>query len=614
MPKQPATTTRSLKAFVRVSKNSEPANLKANGKPSVIATARPMTRSRSRIDEKDSVPVPPSLPVLPPRKRKLAKLPADPPAQKKEKKTPTTISAYFSPSANKMKKAAASETTAEATAESIPETVADKVAESVPETVAEKVVESVPETVVEKAVKSAPETVVEPAPLATVANGAHTPSRVLLKGRAAELLTRLRNRHNTTTTTTTASETLSIKEDLRARRNATALSLPSPTLASSESFAESGTLSPETEHTRSVHRQFVAIRTPAQLPQQLRKLHEIFQALDHTVMFGGQRSVIYHRARRGVESMAKRTFGWRELGQILALYPESYAYQSVSTLHDGRQVPSVELTPKVKGMQLAVEIEARRNEFAARLSARVDAAHRAFLVKRSYTDAEIDALQGACHPSFDIEETPHVTPLPMPPTPVATAAGPVATFDRDRLRHLLGANESEKPPTVLALPPTPVSSPVLAPATAPATTPTRPPVGTAKNLLERIREKQRAREAAQLAAADAVPLATRTMHSRLPAILETLSFLFYTERRNVLPYFYVVDKLAEAKGLERSDTSAHIVALAGFVPEWCSISDPLEQAEPSPDARLAITRSISMQEAKSRLVSKIADAAAAAAA
>ncbi|KAJ2004328.1 hypothetical protein H4R26_002576 [Coemansia thaxteri] len=380
------------------------------------------------------------------------------------------------------------------------------------------------------------------------------------------------------------------------------------------------------EQERRVRRQFVSIRAEAlgtvrAFPQSLRKLNELFQALDHAVLFGGQSSVVYHRVRRGVEVMAKRTFGWRELGQILALYPESYSHEALQTTHEGRRVVSVVLTPKVQGLALASEIEARREEFAHRLMAHVDVAHRAFLVDRGYAPADLAAVEGHWHPSFDIESTPAVTPLQLPPAPAPSS---LATFDRERLRHLLGAVPAAKPPAVLTLlPPTPADSPVLQPAATPAAA--RPPISGAKNLLERIREKQRAKEAALQAAVQAVPAATRTMHSRLPAILEAISFLFYSERRNVLPLLFVVDKLVESKDLERADLSRHIVALTEFVPEWCSIVDvgaaassskgeatgppPPPQApgaEPSPDARLAVTRTISMQEAKTRLAAKIA--------
>ncbi|KAJ2892829.1 hypothetical protein GGI21_005526, partial [Coemansia aciculifera] len=398
------TTATTLKAFVRVSKNSDAPNPKAAAKPAV---ARPMTRSRStssaiRVEpEKEAVVVT--------RKRKLAEDPK--PVKKKAKVAPavvveeqpapvavvelppmvtpakpkgkkaTTISAYFSPTAKK---------------------------------------------------DSAPAATAEPVILPEVAEVPMVPvsaARAQLKGTAAELLTRLRNRHKATATS--AEETRSIQDDLRTRR----IPIPAASttaIGTKATFAESGTLSSETQQQRALHRQFVAITTPGSkvvLSQHQRKLYELFQALDHTVMFGGQRSVIYHRIRSGVESMAKRTFGWRELGQILAIYPESYTHQAVPTVHDGRRVVSVELAPQAQGVDLARDMEARRIEFVQRLSKSVLAAHRAFLVDRRYSDQEIEALGGALHPAFDIESTPQVTPLTMPPTP-ADAAGPVAAFDR----------------------------------------------------------------------------------------------------------------------------------------------------------------------------------------
>ncbi|KAJ1915983.1 hypothetical protein GGI09_003795 [Coemansia sp. S100] len=615
--------TTTLKGVFRVSKNSDvPIGKDANPRP------MRMTRSRSAALATEPAPmVVVEKPVT--RKRKLAEDPA--PTQKKQqkaepaatprKKRPTTISAYFSPSTK------TEQTSVTLMKPVIPATVVETIVEPVVETVeatAEPVVEIVAEpkaadeqkVTIEPIAEAVVEVVAEPKLVEPVAE-TKPDNRDKLNERASVLLARLRNRTKVTSETT-AEETRSIQDDLRTRRTTT-LSTPAPAPAASK-FTEAGGITASEQHARDVHRQFVTITRGPALPQGLRKLNEIFQALDHTVMFGGQTSVIYHRARHGVESMAKRTFGWRELGQILALYPESYTYKPVGTVYEGRRIVSVELCPKVRGMDLAVEIEARRNEFSRRLVALVDAAHREFLIKRGYEDKDIDATQGHWHPSFDIELTPTVTPLPLPPTSAA-AAGPVATFDRERLRHLLGAAEAknselkDKPPTVLSLP-TPADSPLLQPAAVPDSK-----VSRAKNLLERIREKQRAKEAAELAAVQAVPLATRTMYSRLPAILETLSFLFYTERRNVLPYFYVVDKLVESKGLERPDISNHIIAISEFVPEWCSITEPGDSAgtttpsdsvaiklapvEPSPDARLNITRTISMREAKAQLIAKI---------
>ncbi|KAJ2609884.1 hypothetical protein GGF44_006255, partial [Coemansia sp. RSA 1694] len=303
------------------------------------------------------------------------------------RKKATTISAYFSPSAKK--------DTPEVSQE-IPSVI-----ETTP------VVETIHE--VAPAVEVAP--VVEVAPPAVELS--LPPSRAQLKGRAAELLTRLRSRHKPAATS--AAETRSIQDGLRARRTPAVAAIEctnvQPTAAAVAKFAESGALSQETVEARAMHRQFVSIGTTGNtppLPQHLRKLHELFQALDHAVLFGGQRSVIYHRARAGVEAMAKRTFGWRELGQILALLPDAYACTAVPAVHNGRRVVSVELTPRTGGgLDLAVEIDARRRQFAHALGARVDAAHRAFLADRGYADADVDALRGAWHPAFDVESTPH---------------------------------------------------------------------------------------------------------------------------------------------------------------------------------------------------------------
>ncbi|KAJ2691851.1 hypothetical protein H4R19_006273 [Coemansia spiralis] len=370
-------------------------------------------------------------------------------------------------------------------------------------------------------------------------------------------------------------------------------------------------------------RQFVKISPPvdgaAALPRELRKLEELFQGLEHAVMFDGQDAsgVVYHRIRKGVEAMAKRTFGWKELGQILAVYPESYTYEPLQTSHDGRRVQSVALTPVARGVSLAMDMEARRAEFRRRLVALVDSAHRGFLVARGYSEDDMAGASG-WHPAFDVEATPAIVPLPLPPATVREqqAAGAVARFDRDKLKHLLGTSYAaaagpseckDEPPAVLALP-TPADSPLLHPAGGGSGgdgKSTRRPTSSASALLERIRAKQRAKDQAAAGTAAVVPAATRSMHSRLPGILDAVSFLYYAERKSVLQFFYVVDKLVESKGLDRPDTAEHLVALAGFVPEWCTISDATPD-RPSPAALLKVSRAISLQQARARLQAKIA--------
>ncbi|KAJ2779914.1 hypothetical protein H4R18_003729 [Coemansia javaensis] len=457
--------------------------------------------------------------------------------------------------------------------------------------------------------------------------------------RAHGLLKRLRERKRpeqpAAAAATTADETRAIQDAIRARREQAAADqlgartpAPDAAAAAAASFAAAATATADEERMRDLKRQFVMISGGGRaLPREFRKLEELFQGLEHATLFGGGHGpggggVVYHRIRKGVESMAKRTFGWRELGQILAVYPESYRHAPLQTTHEGRRVQSVALTPVARGSSVAVEMEDRRSEFRRRLAALADAAHARFLAARGYSEADAAGLSG-WHPDFDVETTPAIAPLAL------QEAGAVARFDREKLKHLLGSGSAEAKDAgvsksaagapksaaeapksaagVLALP-TPTDSPVLQPAGSgagakPAAGSRRPGAG-ASALLERIRAKQRARDEAALRAAAEVPAATRTMHSRLPGVLDAVSFLYYAERKSVLQLAYVADKIVEAKGLERPEATQHLVALAGFVPEWCTISDETPEA-PSPAALLRVTRTISLQEARGRLQAKI---------
>ncbi|KAJ1768624.1 hypothetical protein IW140_003123 [Coemansia sp. RSA 1813] len=481
------------------------------------------------------------------------------------------------------------------------------------------------------------------------------------------------------------SVTRAIQERIRERREATnskGQRQPETTDHDGAKFEAARVKSAADAQMQELKRQFVLIQsratdTRAPLSSELRKLDELFQGLEHVALFGGQAGsrsagVVYHKVRKGVESMAKRTFGWKELGQILAIYPDAYSYEPVTTTNEGRRVTSVVLTPLAQGVDLAVGMERRRDEFRRRLVARVADAHARFLVDRGFSVGDIGSAAVAAagwHPLFDIESTPKVAPIPLPPAPAprATAAGaisasmkqqpgPVAMFDKNKLKHLLGmrstnpsnsdtapdqaastSNASESAATsrsaaaALGLP-TPSDSPVMHPsAMATKDSSSDPPSSAtkkikkslasgAKGLLERIRAKQRAKEAAvQMASGSAIPLSTRSMHSRLPAVLDAISFLYYSERKSVMSFYYVTEKIGESKSLDRPDAIEHIVALARFVPEWCTIVDnerkttdgdaapaPAPASAPSPDARLKIVRALSAKEAKEKLAAKIA--------
>ncbi|KAJ2662191.1 hypothetical protein IW148_003080 [Coemansia sp. RSA 1199] len=602
--------TSTLKAFVRVSKNSDGPVGKDNAKP-----AMRMTRSRAAALAKvqtetpdEAVNVVHTVPVTPVRKRKLTaeSKAEESPAKRvtRAARTPqrrvagkemravkaTTINAYFSP-----KKA--------------------RVPEAVEPVTAEPLAKPQEPVSIQKLAPTLPVHVEDNSSTAVPLDKDEQVSR---SERATSMLQRLRTRKRPAPTAAEATkieETRAIQDEIRARREQ---STEQPTTHTVSTFSTTRVRTTDEDKMRDLKRQFVKITNAAvPMPRDFRKLEELFQALEHTVMFDGAGSagVVYHRVRKGVESMAQFTFGWKELGQILAVYPESYTFKDHATSINGRRVQSVVLTPVARGMALAVEMEARRNEFKQRLVSLVSNAHQIFLSARGYSDHDASGISG-WHPAFDVETTPTVSPVQLPLTSLnaMSASGSVASFDREKLKHLLGTNLTPtQPPTqpssdlpaetkvaILALP-TPTDSPVLN-STALAK-PKERPTSTASALLERIRAKQRAREQAEKSKC-AVPAATRTMHSRLPGILNALSFLYYAERKRVLPLVYVADKLCESESLDRTEATQHVVVLAGFVPEWCVIDDT-DPLNPTPDARLKLTRAISMQEAKTQLQAKI---------
>ncbi|KAJ1807674.1 hypothetical protein LPJ77_002863 [Coemansia sp. RSA 2523] len=614
--------TGTLKAFVRVSKNSDGLVGKDNAKP-----AMRMTRSRAAAlaktqtePETQVVDVVHTVPVTPARKRKLTaeSKAEDSPAKRAARavRTPqrrvaakepvkravkaTTINTYFLP-----KKAQVPKAVEPVTVESLPKpqepVFAQELVPAQELVLAQELVHV--EYISSKAV-----------PL-------DQDEQVSRSERATTMLQRLRNRKRpapTAAETAKIEETRAIQDEIRLRREQpTEL----PTTHKPSTFSTTRVRTLDEDKLRDLKRQFVKItNTVVPMPREFRKLEDLFQALEHTVMFDGAGSagVVYHRIRKGVESMAQYTFGWKELGQILAVYPESYTFKDHATSVNGRRVQSVVLTPVARGMALAVEMEARRNEFKQRLVARVSNAHQQFLGARGYSNSDVEGI-GAWHPEFNVEETPMVSPIQLPLTSLSamSASGSVASFDREKLKHLLGTKltptvdavtqpssdqlPAETKVAILALP-TPTDSPVLSSSTTLAK-PKERPTSTASALLERIRAKQRAREQAEKYKC-AVPASTRTMHSRLPGILNALSFLYYAERKRVLPLVYVADKLCESESLDRTEATQHVVVLAGFVPEWCVVDDT-DPENPTPDARLKLTRAVSMQEAKSQLQAKI---------
>ncbi|KAJ1951805.1 hypothetical protein EC988_003898 [Linderina pennispora] len=545
MSVQPRTST--LKSFVRVSKTRDAAAGKGETKLAPVQSPRRMT-TRSRTAKTPDIVV-----ETPARKRKPTEALPDSPVRKRK----TTIGQYF-PTAKSPRKQTVKKT----------QPVRTQAEES-----------NKDESNKDESIKDESNMVTAQEQVEETAG-----PKKSLNTRAQALLARLHSRPAIAEKPgARLAETREIQEELRMRRMPGAVSEPALAASSFETVTDKGS------EVKQMARGFV-MQPARRLPRELRKLNELFQGLEHAVLFQNARSVVYHRVRKAVESMARRTFGWRELGQVMRVFPEAYSYEPVEIAHDGRKVTSVVLTPNVTGAMQAVEMEQRRNEFHARLMERVAEAHRLFLVSRGFAS---EPSGSGLHREFDIETVPAVVPVALPPVQQPCQKG-MAAFSKDRLKHLLASAKSQPADRLQPTGPEPTQKPAE-----------EKPVVRAQSLLERIRAKQMAKE--QAASAE-VPAATRTMHGRLPALVESLSFLFYAERHTVLPFYYVVEKLAEAKGLDRAEVVQHVTALCGFLPQWCKVVNGGEGESPQPKADLKITRTCSVQEAVRAVEAKIKEA------
>ncbi|KAJ1978333.1 hypothetical protein H4R35_001952 [Dimargaris xerosporica] len=344
-----------------------------------------------------------------------------------------------------------------------------------------------------------------------------------------------------------------------------------------------------------------AVQLP--LPMDLQRLDRIFQAVEHTIMFlrGQNQTCVFHRIKKPVENMCHRTFDTMHLGQIKTLYPDAYRFEAVRYMHNGERVPSVEIsvqhvpvssasgdgtgtndtsssdTHLANAVFAASAMEARRLHFKNQLLAHVFEHHNRFLEQIKVSSvSSIDALS-QWHSDFDLEKD-------VPPVGVADLPRlELHTVSQNRVKDLLSRLKTR---TTLTKSEPGLPSPVATPkpldscsSTAPspdADSLAPPTVKPGKlSLIERIRQKERERKEQIMKGLVITPAqaAHDAMVSRLPAMADTLSFLFYANHKNVLRLKDMAAKLADSYKLPLSESEAmeHIQTMAKLVPQWCKI-------------------------------------------
>ena len=301
---------------------------------------------------------------------------------------------------------------------------------------------------------------------------------------------------------------------------------------------------------------------------------------------------IFHRYRKSVENSCGHTFTLRHLAQIKYIYPDSYSFKSTKLLHQGRHIDSIEITPiepsdkpdattshfgtVFKQANFAGElIERRRRAFRENLIDYVDKYHTELLTK-SHTVVRTWRDIKQWHPDFALNTD--VPDLPQAELPNVNTG--IARPDKDRIRWLLGQTTSpqkggsdESPETYdgSTLPKSAASdtdASVIAVAKR-----KEAPVTKVSALLERIRAKEQKRKEGEMMGVGPEKMAERAMLSRLPGMADSISYLFYSQRKSVLPLSLLCEKLSQSAqvSLSSDECEAHVTKISDLVPNWCRV-------------------------------------------
>ncbi|KAJ1679007.1 hypothetical protein EV182_002919 [Spiromyces aspiralis] len=377
------------------------------------------------------------------------------------------------------------------------------------------------------------------------------------------------------------------------------------------------------------------------LPDRLTKLEAIFQAIEHTLMFTHSQGCawIFHRHRKSVENSCGYTFTLRHLAQIVYIYPDSYELKPTRVAYQGSQVDSIEVSPKPGGAatdtdaesakslggvdptsafataRFAVEqIERRRRTFREQLLDYVDTYHKMFATERNNIGSNAVTVPGwrqikRWHEDFSLNGD--VPDLPQAELPLRCTTN-LARPDKERIRWLLGqaaspasketasaAAEGDTGGTAKADPPAAVAEGPcvgeLELLTAGATQQKETkdaPVSKVSALLERIRAKEQRRKQEAMLGVSPEKMTERAMLSRLPGIADSVSYIFYAQRKSVLPLSLVCERLSYSARmpLSKDECKEHITKLAGIVPDWCRI----ETVSQVPMVRIIRTKSVKL--------------------
>ncbi|KAK9762087.1 replication licensing factor Cdt1, partial [Basidiobolus ranarum] len=208
-------------------------------------------------------------------------------------------------------------------------------------------------------------------------------------------------------------------------------------------------------------------------------------------------------------------------------------------------------TVKLAGSNL----ELRLKEFRRRLINIVKAEHEKFLASLSIgVDVNNRALL-KWHPQFDLNTVPDIPKSDLP-----TLDRPVISIAKSlRLEKSKSSTEDEEKNTV--------------PSDASGTTPHSSALAKASSLLDRIRAKEKKRNEDIMFGLSPEILSRKTMLSRIPAIADSINFIFTSSKKTVLRQGEVVRKIIESykTPLSEAEVMDHLKLVSELAPKWLKL-------------------------------------------
>ncbi|RUS15853.1 hypothetical protein BC937DRAFT_91899 [Endogone sp. FLAS-F59071] len=342
------------------------------------------------------------------------------------------------------------------------------------------------------------------------------------------------------------------------------------------------------------------------LPDEYVLLEKISRALDHAMVFmkGQNRQCVFHKIKKSVEIISKRTFEMRHLAQIKTVAPDAYTFEAVQVQYQNSCVDSISIEFGILGVETNVpavlsspsrsrpsersansvpllsskQLESRHEAIKSRLLDLVKTEHEKFLATLPLRPepSTPDVRLRHWHPRFNLETVPSVAQAPLPQV-ARNVVNPAA---------LLKSKEGGLPPTfraVLAkaaakLEENKVSKPASEPTKVEqkGDAPAKPATGKSSMsaLLERIRAKEKKKTEETMYGESPEKTQRRTMMSRLPDIVDSISFVFSSAKKNVMYLRDVGKKVSESYKIPLSEAEAeeHLRLLTEIVPDWCRLS------------------------------------------